>query len=222
MRLAAGKEFEASAVLFDMDGTLVDSRSAVEAIWTRWAQRYGLGTEEVLAYAHGRPSRDTISRFGPVGLDVESEASSFEDEEVAVAEGIHAIKGATSLCEALPLDGWAVVTSAGRRLAYRRMRLAGVQIPSVLISADEVEHGKPHPEGYLMAAGELRVDASECLVFEDTVPGLTAGRNGGSTPIAVATTMHSAELTEWPWIEDFSRIQFVGVGDKRRLRFRIR
>lgn len=176
------------AFLFDMDGTILTSIPAVERAWTAWADRIGAPAEDVLHYLHGRPARDTIARFAPQGADIAAEVAWLDAREMEDLDGIAAIAGAADLLAALPADRWAVVTSANRALAERRIAAAGLPAPPLLISSDDVRRGKPHPEGYLRAARHLGFGPARCLVFEDTAAGLQAGRAAGAQVIHVLGT----------------------------------
>lgn len=178
--------FDCDAVLFDMDGTIVDSREIVERMWTLWAAEHGLSVDAVLAVAHGRPTFDTMQLVAP-HLATAEEAARLDAME-AEEEGEVAIPGASDLLSALPADRWAVVTSAIHELALRRIAKVGLPEPAVLIGADNVASGKPSPEGYLKAAERLGVDARRCVVIEDTPAGVQAGRAAGATVIGLATT----------------------------------
>jgi mannitol-1-/sugar-/sorbitol-6-phosphatase len=176
-----------AAMLFDLDGVLVDSRSCVERHWHRWAARHGLDLAHVLAEAHGRRTVDTIRAVAPA-LDVEREATVFEEAEAADVEGIVALPGALDLLTALPESRWAVVTSGSRPLALGRLHATGLPVPPCLVTADDVDEGKPDPQGYLRAAGLLGRAPRECVVVEDTPAGIAAAQAASMRSIAVATT----------------------------------
>ena len=165
-----------AALLFDMDGTLLDSSAVVKRVWTAWAARHGVDVTELLTTIHGVRAEDTIRRFGPVGVDVATEAALLHEQEIADVDGIVAIAGAGALIASLDPNAWAVVTSAPRSLAQARLRAVGLPIPNTLIVAEDVEHGKPEPEGYLKAATILGVPIAECLVFEDSPAGVAAAK----------------------------------------------
>lgn len=181
----------ASALLLDMDGVLVDSTAMVEAHWTRWARRRGIDPAEVLVHAHGTPSRDVVARFVAAG-EVAAEASWVEELALEPAEE-RALPGALEVLaqELLPL---AVVTSATREIARVRLRRAGLPLAGVLVTADDVERGKPDPEPYLRAAAALRVEPSACVAIEDTPAGLAAIEAAGAIPLAVLTTHTAPQL----------------------------
>jgi mannitol-1-/sugar-/sorbitol-6-phosphatase len=177
------------AVLVDLDGTLVNSDGAVRRAWTSFAHRHGLDVETVLHVAQGRPSRETARKLAPGAPD---EPGLLEDAEATDTDGIVAFPGAAELLAArLTL---ALVTSCTRRLATVRLTAAGLPIPAVAITADDVTRGKPDPEPYLTAARALNVDPADCVVLEDAPAGIAAGRAAGMTVIALRTTHGDDEL----------------------------
>ena len=179
--------FDCDAVLFDMDGTVVDSRLIVERMWSVWATGHGLSVEAALGLAHGRRTLETMELLAP-HLATPEEAARLDALEAEQEGGETAIPGASDLLSALPASRWAVVTSAGRALALLRMASVGLPSPRVLVGADDVVAGKPSPEGYLQAAERLGVDARRCVVIEDTPAGAEAGRSAGAKVIGLATT----------------------------------
>jgi sugar-phosphatase len=184
----------ARAVLFDMDGVLVDSKAVIERILQRWAVRRGLDREAVRHLPHGQKTRDTIAAFAPQ-LNVAEEVAWLDAEEERDLEGITAIRGAAGLLAALAPNEWAVVTSSGRDLARRRLAAAGLPLPRTLISGDMVTQGKPAPEGYLLGAKRLEQSPDGCVVVEDAPAGIQAGLAAGMRVIGVATTYPRARLT---------------------------
>jgi len=181
------------AVLFDMDGVLVDSTHAVARVWRKWALERGFDPEKVVRAAHGRPSIDTIRDFLP-NADSNAENLEVERQEVEDLEGVVAMPGAQALVTSIPAGRWTVVTSATRPLAEVRLRAAGIPIPESLITADDIQLGKPHPEPYQKAAARLGYPASECVVVEDAPAGIRAGKAAGARVIAVPTTSNRREL----------------------------
>ena len=187
------------AVLFDMDGTLVDSDAIVDRSWGRWATEYGLSPAEVLAVAHGNPAVATIAQMLPDATPAERAAAWARalDIEVNDVDGVVAKPGALDLLGTLERIGlpWAVYTSAPAQLAKVRLTAAGIA-PSVLVTVDDVSRGKPDPEGYLRAAELLGVPATQCLVVEDTVVGLSAGQASGALTAGLKGISADIELDD--------------------------
>jgi len=190
------------AVLFDMDGTLVDSTRVVERNWGWWAKRHGIPLETVLAFSHGRPTIATMQHFLPGQNHIEEldEMARYEETQL---EGIVAVPGATRVVSALQDHPWAIVTSAWRTLAEARVIAAGLPLPKVIVPVDEIRNGKPDPESFLRAAECLGVPPKECVVFEDTRPGIEAGVNAGMKVVALLTTTSAQQLRHQPLIRDF-------------------
>ena len=183
------------AVLFDLDGVLVDSTPAVSRVWGRWAQQHGLDSQRVIATAHGRRSIETIRMVAPL-LDAERENLTVERREIAEREGVTALPGSAALLHALPVDRFAIVTSATRALALARLGYAGLPAPGRLITADDVVRGKPSPEPYLKGAALLGAAPADCLVFEDTPAGIQAARAAGMKAVALLTTYPAQDLAQ--------------------------
>jgi mannitol-1-/sugar-/sorbitol-6-phosphatase len=181
------------AILFDLDGVLMDSRVAVERAWERWATGHGIDPIAVLAQAHGRRTIDTIRAIAPL-LDIEAEARLLEVAESVDFDGVTTLPGAAELLEALPAGSWTVVTSGTRALATGRLAHGGLPIPEQLITADDVERGKPDPQPYLAGAAALGIDSADCLVIEDAPAGIEAGKAAGMTVIALVTTFEASAL----------------------------
>lgn len=188
------KRFECRAILFDLDGVLVDSTSYVEEQWRRWAKAKGLHPEPFLRFCHGRRALETIRLAAP-HLDAEAEVAAFQPEDAGDELAIEPIEGAARLLEALPVGTWAVATSGPRADATERLRRAGLPSPSVLVCAEDVLHGKPSPDVYLMAAASLAVAPAECIVIEDAPAGVEAARAAGMGVVALTTTHRREELT---------------------------
>ncbi|WP_457972580.1 HAD-IA family hydrolase [Arthrobacter sp. D1-17] len=184
----------ARAVLFDMDGTLVDSTAVVEQVWGDFAARYGLDIAEILRTSHGIQAGDTVRRFAPEGSDVVALTAELGAMERVRTEGIVALPGAADLLRSLPADAVALVTSADRVLADIRMEAAGLGMPATAVTAELVTRGKPHPEGYLRAAELLGVDPADAVIFEDAPAGIAAGRAAGIRTIAVG--MNTGEVPD--------------------------
>jgi sugar-phosphatase len=169
-----------AAFLFDMDGTLMDSSAVVERVWGSWAKRHGIDAATLLATVHGVRSEDTIRRFAGPTVDVAIENQWILDAEVSDVDGVVAIEGVHAFIGALDPGTWAVVTSAPRALAEVRMRAVNLPIPEVMITAEEVQRGKPDPQGFLLGAQRLGVSIGECLVFEDSPAGVAAAKAAGA------------------------------------------
>lgn len=180
-------ELHAAALLFDMDGTLVDSTAVVEATWGAFAELHSLDLAEVLAFAHGRPTAATVRHFLSHPALIASETRRLVEHEESTTEGVREVPGAAEFIAALPRSAWAVVTSASRVLASNRMRAAGIPLPDVLISADDITRGKPDPQGYLLAADALRVNIGSTIVFEDSPAGIRAGLASNALTVAIGT-----------------------------------
>jgi sugar-phosphatase len=174
-----------AAFLFDMDGTMLDSSAVVERVWHEWAVRHGIDAAELMATVHGVRSEDTIRRFAPDGVDIAAEAEALLLAEIEDVEGVVPIAGIEAFIARLHPSSWAVVTSATRALAEVRLRAAGLPIPKTLIAAEDVQRGKPDPEGYLEAAKLLDAPIAECLVFEDSVAGIEAARAAGAHVVVI-------------------------------------
>ncbi|HEX4604454.1 MAG TPA: HAD-IA family hydrolase [Candidatus Angelobacter sp.] len=186
--------FSAKAILFDMDGVLIVSAPAVERVWRAWALSHGLDPAHVVAEAHGRRSIETIQAVA-WELDAEKENIVVEQMEINDKEGVTALPGAADLLKSLPADRFALVTSATRPLAVARMGYAGLPVPTHLVTADDVVHGKPSPEPFLKGAALLGFAPSDCMVFEDSPAGLAAARAAGAQIIALQTTHPFAALS---------------------------
>src|SRR6266436_7139650 len=191
------------AVLFDLDGVLVDSTPAVARVWAGWAHEHGFDPGEVVKKAHGRPSFTTIRELLP-NADHAAENREVERREIADVEGVVPLPGAMELLQALPLDRWAIVTSCTRALAAVRIGAAGLPKPKQMVTSTDVQHGKPDPEPYLKGAQILGVPAADCLVIEDAPAGIRAGKAAGARVLALRTTATDAELQQagTDWIVD--------------------
>ncbi|HEU4780951.1 MAG TPA: HAD-IA family hydrolase [Steroidobacteraceae bacterium] len=169
-----------AAFLFDMDGTLLDSSAVVERVWLTWARQHGIDADALLSALHGVRAEDTIRKFAGSTLDVARETEWILQAELSDVEGVVPLEGIGLLLERLEPDAWAVVTSATRTLATVRLGAAKLPLPRVLITAEDVQRGKPDPEGFLLAARRLGVRIEECLVFEDSPAGVVAAKAAGA------------------------------------------
>jgi mannitol-1-/sugar-/sorbitol-6-phosphatase len=184
-----------AALLFDLDGVLVDSTPAVARVWRSWAIEHGFDPEAVTAHAHGRPSISTIRDYLPHG-DHEAENREVERREIADLDGVVPLPGTLELLASLPQDRWTIVTSCTRALAQVRLRAAGIPLPVKFITSDDIVNGKPNPEPYLKGAAALGFPAAECIVFEDAPAGVLAGKAAGARVFAFTTTSPEAQLKE--------------------------
>ena len=175
---------EARALIFDLDGVLADSIPVVEAAWERWAAQHGIDEGRAAAAIMGRRAVDVVALLAPQ-LDVQREASFVEALEEEDVHRIRPILGAREFVERLPRDVWAVATSGSHRIATSRLRQIGIVNPPILITAEDVERGKPDPEVYRRAAAAVGVSPAECIVFEDSPAGLASGKSAGARVIAV-------------------------------------
>jgi sugar-phosphatase len=206
--------FRCAAVLFDLDGVLVDSTRSVERQWRAWAREQGIDGDKVMAVAHGVRTIEVIRAVAPQ-LDAAAEVRKLESREADDRDGVVAMPGAVELVRAIPEGRWCVVTSGTRLLASARLRLFGIPTPKVMITADDVAHGKPHPEPYLKGAELLGVNPEECLVIEDAPAGIQAAHAGGMKVIALASTYPASALGEADAVvEKLAQIQvgFDGEG----------
>jgi mannitol-1-/sugar-/sorbitol-6-phosphatase len=182
-----------SALLFDMDGVLIDSTPAVARVWRRFAIEHGLDPRELVPRAHGRPSIVTLRDYFP-DANYEEMNNEVERQEIEDLEGVVALPGSLELLRRLPTERWTIVTSATRALAEVRLRAAGLPVPQCIVTADDIENPKPQPDPYLKAASVLGFDAAECIVVEDVATGIRAGKAAGAKVIAFPTTVRRSEL----------------------------
>ena len=188
-------EITCSAMLFDMDGVLIDSTPAVERVWTKWAIKHGFEPAEVVRAAHGRPSITTIREYLP-NANHSAENDEVERSEIEDLEGVVALPGAMELLTSLPRNRWAIVSSCTRPLADVRLKAAGLPRPMRFVTSSDVKYGKPAPEPYLKGAEFLGVDARDCIVVEDAPAGIRAGKSAGARVIGLSTIADAAELRE--------------------------
>jgi sugar-phosphatase len=191
-------EFE--AVIFDMDGTLIDSTPAVDRAWTTWAAEHGL-TRADLAGNHGVPSAGVVRNV-------------LELEDV---DGIEVLPGAAEALAALRDAKNAIATSCTIPLANARIAASRLVRPSVLVTADDVLRGKPAPDPFLEAARRLGVDPTRCLVVEDAPAGLAAARAAGCATLAVVTTTPEDQLQADGVVPDLASVRFEPTETGRRV-----
>ena len=187
--------FSCSAILFDLDGVLVDSTGAVDREWRDWGRRKGVDGDAIMAIAHGVRTVEVIRRVAP-HLDAEIEAAAIESHEAGDQTGVVVMPGALELVKSIPEGRWGVVTSGSRLLAANRLLYCGLPVPEVLVTSDDVTHGKPDPEPYLKGAAGLGFAAAECVVIEDAPAGIAAARAAGMKVIGLASTYKAEKLSE--------------------------
>ncbi|QAY68750.1 nitroreductase/quinone reductase family protein [Xylanimonas protaetiae] len=191
-------ELDVEAILFDMDGTLVDSEESINAVWTAFALRHGLDPEQVVAGVHGRTGSEIIADHVTDPEVAAVERRRMVEEQADAADVVREVAGASRLLRALPRAAWAIVTAAPRCIAIRRIAAAGLPMPDVLVSAEDVPRGKPDPEGFLHAARALGATPERCLVLEDSPAGIEAGARAGATVVQVGApdggAVHGADL----------------------------
>jgi mannitol-1-/sugar-/sorbitol-6-phosphatase len=183
------------AILFDLDGVLVDSTPCVTRVWSAWAQEQGLDPERVVHVAHGRPTIATVREVAP-HLDAQLETDRIEQREINDTDGLRVLPGAKELLAKLPPERYTIVTSGTRQLATRRLQVAGLPVPPAMITADDIRNGKPNPEPYLAGARVLGYVPDRCLVFEDAPSGIRAAKSAGMVAIGIPTTYKPEELAE--------------------------
>jgi sugar-phosphatase len=212
-------QIHCAALLFDMDGVLINSTPAVARVWRRWAIEHSFDPEEVVARAHGRPSLTTIREYLP-HADHAVENREVERREIEDLEGVVPLPGALQLLASLPSDRWTIVTSCTRPLAEVRIQAAGLPLPKKLITANDIAHGKPHPEPYLKGASVLGFPPAECIVLEDVPAGVRAGKAAGAKVIAFTTTVRESTLRDAgaDWVlNSCADIRVVDVGNGLKL-----
>jgi sugar-phosphatase len=210
--------FRCSAILFDLDGVLVDSTGSVDLHWRVWARERGIDEEKVIAIAHGVRAIEVIRIVAP-HLDADAELRDLEKEEANDHHKLAAMPGAIELVRSIPENLWCVVTSGTRHLATERLRMVGVPVPKAMITADDVVNGKPYPEPYLKGAKALGFEPQECLVIEDAPAGIRAAHAAGMKVIGFASTYEPVQLAEADAvIRNFSQLSIVYEGNSMHVR----
>ena len=205
--------FSCTAILFDLDGVLVDSTASVARQWELWAKEHDVPVAAAIHAAHGRRTLETIRLLAP-HLDAEAETIRLEAREADDADALKRVNGSLELLSSLPPKRWAVVTSGTRYLATRRLQRNGLPAPVAFVTADEVSQGKPHPEPYLKGAELLGVPPRQCLVFEDAPAGIESAHAAGMIAVGVATTYPAAGLTRADAVvQDLSHVRARVNGD---------
>jgi len=205
---------EFGAVLFDMDGTLVDSTPNVVRSWVRWAQEEGIDPRRLAGF-HGVPSRSIVEHLLPTER-VDAAVARIDALELADTDGITVLPGALEALKALSgePDRCAIATSCTVPLARARITATGIPAPQVVVTADDVDRGKPHPDPYLLAAQRLGVDPRDCLVVEDAPGGLESARAAGCATLALTTTTAPADLIADAVVGTLADVSFAVVGGR--------
>lgn len=203
------------ALLFDMDGTILTSLAAAERVWSAWARRHNLDVDAFLPTMHGKRAIDTIRDANVPGIDIEAEAAQVLEDEIADVADIEAIGGAPEFLASLPADRWAIVTSAPRRLAERRLEAAGIPWPRNLISGDDVRRGKPDPDAFQTGAAHLDFPVENCLIFEDAVAGVQAAENAGAQVMVVTAVSTAIIEGDHTRIADYHGLSAQSEADGR-------
>ena len=202
-----------AAFLFDMDGTILTSIIAAERVWADWARSHGLDVDVFLPTIHGKRSIDTVRGLGLPDIDAEAEAHRITQAEIEDVDGIEAIAGVAAFLATLPEERWAIVTSAPRALAQARIAAAGLPLPPVLVAAEDVRHGKPAPDPFLLGAEKLGMRPEECLVFEDTLAGLQSAAAAGMDSVMVTATHKHPVETDVTGVPDYDDLRAIRTGE---------
>ncbi|PSL01101.1 sugar-phosphatase [Haloactinopolyspora alba] len=203
----------AEALLLDLDGTLVDSSESITRSWLRWTEEFRVDPA-LLAEAHGRTSAAIVADLVPADRVAEALAR-IDELEVDDAGTVRAMGGVPDWLAALPSAAWAIVTSGHARLARARIAASGVPSPGVLVTADDIAHGKPHPEPFLLGAARLGVEPERCVVLEDAPSGIAAARAAGMGVVAVTSNYPAAKLDADLHVSSPSQLRVDGAGPLR-------
>jgi sugar-phosphatase len=208
-----GRSF--AAFLFDMDGTLLSSIEAAERVWGRWAAQFGIDAATFLPGIHGRRTIESVRSLNIPGMDVEAQVAAITQAEIEDVDGIHVIPGAHEFIASLPKDRWAIVTSASKALATRRLEAIGLRAPTVFVTAEDIPKGKPDPACYQLAASQLGYKAEDCVVFEDAVAGIQAGEAAGSAVVVITATHQHQIDTPHPTVRDYNNLRTIAASDNK-------
>ena len=198
----------ARALLFDLDGVLVDSTPAITRVWVKWATEYGFEPEKTAREAHGRPSLESIRELLP-NADHEALNRDLEQREIDDTEGVVPLRGVEALLSSLPADRWALVTSCTLPLAEARIAAAGLRVPTNMVTSNDISNGKPDPEPYIKGARLLGFDPVECIAFEDAPAGIVSAKAAGARVFAMRSTVPDHDLltagADW-LLDDFDSV----------------
>lgn len=212
-------ELQIAGILFDMDGVLVSSLGSVERSWAKWGEMRGLDGAKAIQTAHGKRAIETIRLLRP-DLNDQEELALIEQIEIDDTDGIEVLPGVPKLLQSLPEGSWTICTSATKRLARVRMEYAGLTPPPEFISADMVEHGKPHPEPYLRGAALLGFVPEQCLVIEDAPAGCAAGKAAGSRVLGTTFSHTAEQLSSADWlVRSLEGLEVSGRAGNLAIRF---
>jgi sugar-phosphatase len=206
----------ARAILFDMDGTLLDSNEASEITWQAWAEERGVPIEKIRAVHHGRRPEETIALVAP-RLDALEEAKAIYASQLEITTGVRPIPGAKEFFTAVPDAARAIVTAANQPILEHRFRLVNLPVPKVCVTATMLKNGKPDPEGYLLGARLVGHAPADCIVFEDAPAGLLAAKRAGIRSVAVLTNYTEAQLRE-ELGADYEAVLAIGNYENLRIR----
>ncbi|MEM8487332.1 MAG: HAD family hydrolase [Bacteroidota bacterium] len=209
------------AIIFDLDGILVNSNPIAERHWKIWADAKGVSLDHILAIHHGRPTALTIREVAP-HLDADAEAARKEKVEADDIDGLSRYAGTYQLLSQLPGGQWAIATSGTRRTATKRLGVVGLPAPEVFITADDVINGKPAPDPYRQAIEGLGFAPDECVVIEDAPAGIKSAKTAGARVIAVTSTNKRPALAEADYIVPaFDQIAVI-IGDILEIKLDVR
>jgi sugar-phosphatase len=210
---------QTQGMLFDMDGVLISSIGSVIRCWRRWAAIYGVPNADTYEVPHGMRAIEIVKALRP-DIDPQEGLRVIEDMEIDDTEGLTVLPGVKKLLEGLPPERWAIVTSATSRLLLGRLKVAGLPIPTRIISADDVERGKPDPEPYRRGAELLGFKPEDCIVVEDAPSGVGAGIAAGCRVLGVLGTHSVDEMGQATWVaQSLDTVTVTSSGDGLALRF---
>jgi len=202
---------ECQAVIFDLDGTLIDSVEAIRRIWQAWGNQHKIADPNLLEIATSTRTVEAVRLLAP-HLNIAQETEYLELAEATELDGVVIVEGAKELILSLPRQSWSIVTSITRRTALAKLNHVNLPIPAVLVTADDVSRGKPAPDGYLLAAERLGVEANQCVVVEDTLRGVQAACAAGMMVIGLATTHSVKQIKQASMI--VSSLRNIKVNDR--------
>ncbi|KAJ1644541.1 hypothetical protein LPJ64_003787 [Coemansia asiatica] len=207
---------KAKAILFDMDGTLVNTVACVETYWRGMAAKYNVDAEKLLHNVHGHPTYDVLCKWFPESMHTREHAEKAERDLMNDAEGVFAVPGVPELLSKLDPKKWTIVTAATQALALTRLQQVNLPIPETLVSAKDAHAGKPNPDCYQMGAKRLGVVPKDTVVFEDAINGVKAGCAAGATVVGVLTSTTEDKLRQsgaQHIVSDFSNVRVEDKGD---------